>query len=61
MKNYLALLILSFFAVRASAQTDLAKELKIVKGQLQEQVQRNDYLKEALSLREGTQEITDYH
>ncbi|MEN5376521.1 hypothetical protein [Sphingobacterium kitahiroshimense] len=58
MKNYLALLILSLFALRASAQTDLAKELKVLKGQLQEQVQRNDYLKDALSLREGGQELT---
>lgn len=58
MRNYLALMIFSLFAVRASAQTDLAKELKIVKGQLQEQVQRNDYLKDALALREGPQELT---
>lgn len=58
MKNYLTLLILSFIGLNASAQTDLAKELKIVKGQLQEQVQRNDYLKDALSLREGPQELT---
>ncbi|MEJ5146007.1 hypothetical protein [Sphingobacterium sp. MYb388] len=58
MRNYLALMILSLFAVRASAQTDLVKELKIVKGQLQEQVQRNDYLKDALALREGAQELT---
>lgn len=58
MRNYLALMILSLFAVRASAQTDIAKELKIVKGQLQEQMQRNDYLKDALLLREGMQELT---
>lgn len=58
MRNYLVFIILSLFAVRASAQSDTAKELKIVKGQLQEQMQRNDYLKDALALREGAQELT---
>ncbi|WP_400261913.1 hypothetical protein ACFX5U_20390 [Sphingobacterium sp. SG20118] len=58
MKNYLTLFALSLITLSATAQTDVAEQLKNVKAQLEEQVQRNDYLKEALALREGIQELT---
>lgn len=52
------MIVMTIITFSATAQTDLEQQVKSLKSQLEEQVKRNDYLKEALSLRTDKQEIT---
>lgn len=57
MNKYLIAIVMSIITFGAAAQNDLEQQVKTLKFQLEEQVKRNDYLKEALSLQTDKQEI----